>query len=376
LPSSTVPRPIGLPDTRPLPPTRPARQPQRSPYSTGIGGGLSSYGGLGGFGSGYGSGFGGGYGGFGGMGGLSGLGGYSPYGSSIYGGYGMNRMGNNDDYGGGGGFAQQAELSSRHAFQSIESVVQVFGSIAMMLESTFQAVYNSFRAVVGVADHFSRMKANLARIFSALAVMRTLRWLVRKLLTLLRLRSPGADEELWAQAAEASASLAGVEGLLGDDKPRSSWPVMVFFAMVIGGPWLIWKFLNSLSGGVGAKAWASGETDHFVATAEFDFQGESNDELSFRRGTEIIVAPKELQPRMRGWVLASIDGKTTGIVPLNYIKFLGRRPGRRSTQPSVPPLQQPTSQNNLPTFESAFSGPSGSGDGAVPSFETDNIEGF
>lgn len=47
---------------------------------------------------------------------------------------------------------------------------------------------------------------------------------------------------------------------------------------------------------LGANAWASGETDHFVATAEFDFQGESNDELSFRRGTEIIVAPKGKLP--------------------------------------------------------------------------------
>lgn len=84
----------------------------------------------------------------------------------------------------------------------------------------------------------------------------------------------------------------------------------------------------------------------------------------------------ELQPRMRGWVLASIDGKTTGIVPLNYIKFLGRRPGRRSTQPPAAPPQQTTLQNNLPAFESAFSGPGGSGDGAVPSFETDNIEGL
>lgn len=254
LPGSTIPRPIGLPDTRPQLPVRPTRPPQRSAYSTGFGGGLGSYGG--GLGS-YGGlgGYGGGYGGFGGMGGLSGFGGYSPYGGSMYGGYGMNRMGSNDDYSGGGGFAQQAELSSRHAFQSIESVVQVFGSIAMMLESTFQAVYSSFRAVIGVADHFSRMKATLARIFSALAVMRTLRWLVRKLLMLLRLRSGGADEDLWTQAAEASASLAGAEGLMGDDKPRSSWPVMVFFAMVIGGPWLIWKFLNSLSGGVGELLW-------------------------------------------------------------------------------------------------------------------------
>ncbi len=64
-------------------------------------------------------------------------------------------------------------------------------SVAMMLESTYSAVYNSFRAVIGVADHFSRMRTQLAQIFSALAVVRTLRWLLRKLLVLLRLREGG-----------------------------------------------------------------------------------------------------------------------------------------------------------------------------------------
>lgn len=177
------------------------------------------------------------------------MGGYSPYGGSVYGGgYGMNRMGFNDDFH-SNGFAQQAELSSRHAFQSVESVVQVFSSIAMMLESTFQAVYNSFRAVVGVADHFSRMKSQLAQVFSALAIFRTLRWLVRKFLVLLRLRTAGAEDELWNQAAEASASMSP-DGF-GGDKPRSSWPIMVFFALVVGGPWLIWKLLSSLSLGKG-----------------------------------------------------------------------------------------------------------------------------
>lgn len=43
---------------------------------------------------------------------------------------------------------------------------------------------SSFRAVLGVAEHFGRMKSHFAQIFSALAVVRTLRWLHRKLLYL------------------------------------------------------------------------------------------------------------------------------------------------------------------------------------------------
>ena len=35
----------------------------------------------------------------------------------------------------------------------------------------------------------------------------------------------------------------------------------------------------------------------------------------------------ELQPHIRGWLLASIDGQKTGIVPANYVRVLGKRRG-------------------------------------------------
>jgi peroxin-13 len=198
----------------------------------------------------YAGGFTGGY----GYSGYSGLGNsYSPYGmyNAMYGGYGMNRFGSCIDDGSGSGFAQQAELSSRQAFQSIESVVQAVGSVAAMLESTFQAVYNSFRAVIGVADHMSRLRAHLTRIFSALAIFRTLKWLAYRLLNFLRLRTPtGLEDELWSQAGADTIANAAAE-IDPSGVSRSSWPVMLFFAIVVGGPWLIWKFLSSLSGSNG-----------------------------------------------------------------------------------------------------------------------------
>lgn len=177
------------------------------------------------------------------------------YGGGMYGGsgygYSMNRYNSpigND--GTGSSFAQQAELSSRQAFQSIESVVQAVGSVAAMLESTFQAVYNSFRAVIGVADHMSRLRSHLTRIFSALAILRTLKWLAYRLLAFLRLRAAvNLDEELWSgAAASADAVVVGNEiDSLSVGTNKSSWPMLLFFAIVIGGPWLIWKFLSSLS---------------------------------------------------------------------------------------------------------------------------------
>ena len=50
------------------------------------------------------------------------------------------------------------------AFQSIESIVHAFGSVSMMLESTFHAVHSSFQAVLGVAEHFSKMKLQVSQV--------------------------------------------------------------------------------------------------------------------------------------------------------------------------------------------------------------------
>lgn len=35
---------------------------------------------------------------------------------------------------------------------------------------------------------------------------------------------------------------------------------------------------------------------------------------------------------MRGWLLASVDGETTGLVPANYVKVLGKRRGRKHAE--------------------------------------------
>lgn len=176
---------------------------------------------------------------------------YSGYGSSMYGGYGgygMNRFGYGaqNDY---NSFARMAEESSRPAFQSIESIVGAFSSVSMMLDSTFQAVYNSFRAVIGVADNFSRMKMQFAQIFSAFAVFRTLRYLYRRLLVLLKLRPQGFAEEAWVEAGDSVTQNAN----LGPGKGKSSWPVLMFFAIIMGGPWLIWKFLQATFSGTGKR---------------------------------------------------------------------------------------------------------------------------
>ena len=54
-----------------------------------------------------------------------------------------------------------------------------------------------------------------------------------------------------------------------------------------------------------------------------------------------ILIATELQPRVRGWLLASVDGKTTGLIPANHVTVLGKRRGTNSAgqaqQPQLPP---------------------------------------
>ncbi|KAM3606277.1 uncharacterized protein V6R79_013621 [Siganus canaliculatus] len=284
---------------------------------------------------------------------------YSPYGSSLYGGYspysygggyglgGYNRLSHMDDVA-PSRFVQQAEESSRGAFQSIESIVQAFNSVSMMLDATFSAVYNSFRAVLDVANHLTRLRAHLTRVLSAFALVRTLRYLYRRLQRLLGRRSESEVEDLWADSASDALTTSTSRGVGAgvEDQTVKSWPIILFFAVVLGGPYLIWKLLSSTSGSEEAATnWASGEDDHVVARAEYDFTAASEEEISLRTGDMMNLAPKEQQPRVRGWLLASVDGQTTGLVPANYVKVLGKRRGRKHAEMErLAEVQQSTAQ--------------------------------
>lgn len=181
-------------------------------------------------------------------------GGYSPYSYSGYGvggGLGYNRYNLGDDVP-PSRFVQQAEESSRGAFQSIESIVHAFSSVSMMMDATFSAVYNSFRAVLDVANHFSRLRIHFTKVLSAFALVRTLRYLYRRLQRLLGLRQDSEVDDLWADSAASSVvSASGARGA-GIDDPRvnsvKSWPIFLFLAVVLGGPYLIWRLLRSAEG--------------------------------------------------------------------------------------------------------------------------------
>ncbi|XP_039747156.1 probable peroxisomal membrane protein PEX13 [Pararge aegeria] len=290
-------------------PVLPPRPDLTMQTSYGMNNGMS-YGGMGGYGMGY-----GGYGGYG-MGGMGGMGmgmGLSPYG-------GYNRYGpmHGDIE---NRFIQMAEENSRPAFDSIQSVVSAVGSVAMMLESTFFALTSSFRAILGVAENFGRLRSLFAQFWSTFAVVRSLNWLVRKLLVLLGIRTE-CEFKAWAEAVQATqAGSASPE----QKAKGSSWPILLFFGVIAAAPYIVLKMLNGLSSSIHEKLQdPSTWQNPLRAVAHHDFQATSPQEISFCANQVLTLAPQHLQGHFwnSGWLMASTDRQTAGLVPVNYIKVV------------------------------------------------------
>jgi len=139
----------------------------------------------------------------------------------------------------------QAESRAQGAFQSVQSVVSAVSSVSMMLESTYFALHNSFRAVLGVADQFSKLKLQLTQVATSFAIFRFIKWCYYRLKVLLGLRKAGLSEDAWANAVKKSAVEAQQKFPRHE---KSSWPLVAFMAIVFGGPYLLWKMLCNDNG--------------------------------------------------------------------------------------------------------------------------------
>jgi len=52
--------------------------------------------------------------------------------------------------------------------------------------------------------------------------------------------------------------------------------------------------VNKLLFTVENSGWATGVHDHYAAVAEYDFEAQNGDELTFKQGSLLTVAPKGL----------------------------------------------------------------------------------
>lgn len=251
-------------------------------------------------------------------------GGYSQYGSYGGAGYGAG-------YGSAGygvqqpppAFVRQAEERSRTAFQSVESVVGAVASVSMMLESTYFAVHSCFRALLGVAHHFDTLKNHVVSALTSIALLRKLRLFLLWLLAKLRLRRASLAGETWQELVQSQQ-----QQLQPGQGPAVLWPVVTFFSVVFGVPWLLWKLMSQVAQPDDVpeqqRAWNQQGEGQLMARALYSYQATRSDELSFAAGDELTVAPQQLQPQLPGWILAGMN-RQSGLVPANYVEIVSGR---------------------------------------------------
>ncbi len=132
-------------------------------------------------------------------------------------------------------------------------------------------------------------------------MVRFFKYMLRKLLRFLRFTASLASNDQ-QEINENNDAWYTAKNKLNDaehfvmEKRTTNWPLVMFFGVVFGGPWVIWKILSSIdSNNKDDSLWMTGKVDHFIAVSEYDFDAVNVDELSFRRGQRIIIAPKGSQ---------------------------------------------------------------------------------
>lgn len=213
----------------------------------------------------------------------------------------------------------QANQQVEATFQSIQSVVQAFSSISMMLESTYMAVHSSFRAVMDVADHFIHLKDSLSGVLSITAMFNTIQWFFKRLLYMFNLVN---DDQAWSQSVDKAAKAIekGQASIFDNAKSQSSsWPMLIFLGVAMSAPYMIYQLQKPAAN---SNKWMTQEDSHYVGEALYDFATNQPNEISLKAGMKVIIAPKEQQPSVTDWLLATVDGKKAGLVPMNYVKIL------------------------------------------------------
>lgn len=253
--------------------------------------------------------------------------GYNNYGS--FGGYigYPNTSYNNYGYMGGPSgdtesrFTQYIEDSTRSTFHTLETVLQTFSSITMLLESTYFAITNCFKAILSVAESVGRLRSTIGQLLSTFALIRFVKWIYKKVAYMIGMRNENPiEEELWQRSL--------VQVVNGEEKFTSSWPSFLLLSIFVMIPFLIHKIsynVRQLKVKCNdPKEWTNFKEPVYAATSLYDFAAVSTEELNLKAGQKIWLAPQPLQPKnMPGWWMAT-DSKNVGLIPSNYVTIVAQ----------------------------------------------------
>ena len=194
-------------------------------------------------------------------------------------------------------FLQFAEENSLPGFKQLESIVRTFSSVSYMLDSTFHAVNSSFYAVMGVAEHFSKVKLQLSQILSAISSIKIIKYLYSKFLSLIGYKNQGRDglnDSLWQSFSDNDG------GVISNNGSSAKMSSFLYSALVLAAPYLIWKLIKPMVDQVhddSDQDWVQGVGDHYLATVLYTFTPGADTELGVTEGQSLRLAPKHKQPR-------------------------------------------------------------------------------
>lgn len=104
-----------------------------------------------------------------------------------------------------------------------------------------------------------------------------------------------------------------------EEEHQASWPLWLFFAVAIGGPYMIYRLLNS-EVSVLDKA-KKDKRRPVKARALWDFNPTSPRELGFKANDVLTIFPPQRQGQYpQGWVLAGLN-EVQGLVPADYVRM-------------------------------------------------------
>lgn len=154
--------------------------------------------------------------------------------------------------------------------------------------------------------------------------------------------------------AEAfAAAEGGASSDIPSPKSSSSIAVLAFLAFISIGPYLLMKLVGNVSKTAieetrHPKAWIN----PINAVVQFDFIASNQMELTARAGQNVVVAPRDVQSTHKlldsGWVLASIDGVNSGLIPVNYIESVRQTKVKEVKQvPAEEIVTAPSNSNEI-----------------------------
>lgn len=275
------------------------------------------YGGYGGMGNSYGS-----YGGYGGAGGYGG--GYGGIGH-----YGMGSNGMAMRPYGQPTLTQSLESSTQQTFNLLHSIVQTFGGVAQMLESSFMATHSSIFALVGVADQFAQLRDALGSVLTLFGLVRWLRETVT-----------GRPISVNAEDSEATGTMHSEFRDFLNGRPvqppppkLNKKPIIIFLLAIFGFPYAMAKLVGLLSAQHTARQLPPLDPSKLsFARALYAFVPSGPAELELREGEVVAITAKldkrtgaEVDPRLDvegdWWKGRSREGRD-GWFPKKWVQLL------------------------------------------------------